>query len=280
MSVRNRMMQDLEQAGYADSTRSTYFNAIGDVAKFFWRCPSTLNREEVREWVDYLRNRTGVGPARLIGHMAALKFFYGKTLGEPDKVSFIVMPSRTVYLPEVLSLDEVRCLLEALRLPKYRVFFTTMYAAGLRIKETCALQTTDLDAARGVMRILGKGRKERLVPLSPRLLEILRAYWKQERPQGPWLFPAKFSDRPLIPVTAQQAFKRASKDAGLDDKLTPHVLRHSFATHLLEAGTELRVIQVLLGHSQITTTARYTRVSRQLMAKAPSPLDLLDKKTG
>jgi len=280
MSVRNRMTQDLDAAGYADSTRSTYFNAIGDVAKHFWCCPSTLNREEVREYVDYLRTRTGVGPSRLIGHMAALKFFYAKTLGEPGMVSFIVMPSRTEYLPEVLSVEEVQRLLEALRKPKYRVFFTTMYATGLRMKETCALQTGDLDAARGVMRVLGKGRKERLVPLKPRLLEILRAYWKQERPPGPWLFPARFSDRPLIPVTAQQAFKRASKEAGLDDKLTPHVLRHSFATHLLEAGTELRVIQVLLGHASIGTTTRYARVSTALMAKAPSPLDLLKKKTG
>ena len=279
MSVRDRMVQDLELAGYSESTRSTYVNAVGDLAKFYWRCPSTLEQDELRRWIDYLRERAHIGASRLVGHMCALKFFYAKTLGKPELVSFISLPSRASTLPEILSIEEVQRLLSTLREPKYRVFFTTMYATGLRINEACLLQTGDIDAARGVIHVRhGKGGKERLAPLSKRLLELLRAYWKQVRPAGPWLFPARRGDRPVIPVTVRQALNRAVEEAGLDKYVTPHVLRHSFATHLLEAGTDVRIIQVLLGHAHVDSTSRYARVSSALIAKAPSTLDLLDNR--
>ena len=275
MNTRERMVQDLEHAGYRDATRRCYLNAVGDVAKHFWRCPSTLAHDDIREWVEVLR-ASKISPSRFNGHVAALKFFYARTLGKPELVGFLRQQQQTEELPDVLDLDEVRRLLEALRRLKYRVFFTLMYGIGLRIAEACSLKTEQIDAARGVIRVVGKGNKERLLPLSERLLTILRAYWKEERPTAPWLFSGR-CDRHIAPVTVRQALNRAAEDAGLKTRITPHMLRHSFATHLLESGTELRVIQALLGHKHIDTTTRYTRVSRALLAKAPSPLDLLDR---
>lgn len=277
MNTRERMVQDLEHAGYRDATRCCYVNAVGDVAKHFWRCPSTLAQDDIREWVEVLR-ASKVSPSRFNAHVAALRFFYGRTLGRPELVAFLRQQPVPEQLTDVLDVDEVRRLLDALRVTKYRVFFTTMYATGLRINEACSLKTEQIDSSRGVIRIVGKGNRERLVPLSERLLMILRAYWKAERPRAPWLFPGRRDAQHVAPVTVRQALSRAAADAGLTTRVLPHVLRHSFATHLLEAGTELRVIQVLLGHKRIDTTTRYTRVSRELLARAPNPLDLLDRK--
>ena len=194
-------------------------------------------------------------------------------------VSFLSWPADPDRLPEVLSAEEVFRLLEALTSPKYRVFFTTVYAAGLRFGEAAKLETGNIDAARGVIRIRGKGNKERLVMLSPKLLSILRAYWKMARPPKPWLFTSE-RGTPLHPQVATRALKRAAAEAGLTKKITSHVLRHSFATHLLEHGTELRIIQVLLGHSSISSTTRYVRVSADTVAKTKSPFESLPAATG
>lgn len=274
MKLRERMMQDLELAGHAESTRQAYLSAIGDVAKFHWACPADVEREGIRAWVEQLNERDNVGPDRLAQHYAALRFFYGKTLGRAEDVSFLTYPRRPQRLPEVLSVEEVYRLLMALKKPKYRVLFTTVYATGLRITEGCRLQTDHIDAARGVIHIYGKGNKERLVPLDPKLYDILRAYWKQERPPKPWLFVSK-TGQPLDRNTASVALKRAAQAAGLTKQATPHTLRHSFATHLLENGTELRTIQVLLGHASIKSTTCYAQVSAALISKTPSPLGLL-----
>jgi site-specific recombinase XerD len=275
------MMQDLELAGYADKTRAEYLRVAGDYVKFHWRRPSEMGQEQVRAWVEHLteRHRAGrIGPQRLRQHYAALKFLYAKTLGRPEVVSFLSSsPSDPKRLPVVLSAEEVQRLLQALKLPKYRVFFTTVYATGLRVTEACRLETRDIDAARGVVHVRhGKGSKERLVTLGQQLLDILRAYWRQERPPAPWLF-ASAKGNSLHPDSARKAIKRASADAGIDKNVTPHTLRHSFATHLLDNGTELRVIQVLLGHESIKSTTRYAQVSTKLIAKADSPLDQLPK---
>jgi integrase/recombinase XerD len=275
MNYRDQMVQDLDLAGYSESTRSSYLNSLGDLAKYHWRSPAELSQAEVRQWIDYICNDAPIGPVRARGHLCAVKFFYAKTLGKPDMVSFISLPKVPRKLPDVLSVEEVQRLLTHLKMVKYRVFFTTMYATGMRVSETCRIQVGDIDADRGVIRVLGKGSKERLVPLSPRLLRILRAYWKQERPAGPWLFPSKRGDRHVIPVTTRHALNRATKRAGIEKRVTPHVLRHSFATHLLENGTDLRIIQALLGHAHLDTTARYAHVATKVIAKAPSPLDSL-----
>jgi integrase/recombinase XerD len=279
MEQRERMMHDLQLARYSDATREAYVSSVGELAKYYWCCPSILERDHLRRWVEHLR-KCPIGPARVLVHLAALKFFYTKTMGKPDLVSFITLPSNTSKLPEVLSPEEVERLLNGLTSAKYRVFFTTMYATGLRLSEACRLQTSDINAARGVILIRGKGNKERLVTLKPRLYGILRAYWKQERPAKPWLFPVRGGHGPMPPAAARLALNKAAQQAGLDKHITPHILRHSFATHLLENGTELRVIQLLLGHAHIETTTRYTRVSRKLIAEAPSPLDQLPKNDG
>lgn len=281
MNTRERMMQDLKLAGYAQKTQAEYVSVAGDFVKYHWRCPSEMGQEQVRAWVEHLSEQhraERIGPQRLRQHYAALKFLYAKTLGRPEVVSFLSSsPPDPKRLPTVLSAEEVHRLLQSLKLPKYRVFFTTVYATGLRVREACQLETGDIDASRGVIQIRhGKGNKERLVTLSPQLLTILRAYWQQERPPAPWLFASKTGNC-LHADAARNALKRAAKEAGIDKNVTPHTLRHSFATHLLESGTELRVIQVLLGHESIKSTTRYAQVSTKLIAKANSPLEQLPK---
>jgi site-specific recombinase XerD len=274
--LKDRMMQDLKLAGHALKTQKTYVECIGHFAQFCWS-PEQADQTVVRAWVEKLQ-KSQVGSQRLRQHFAALKFLYGKTLARPEQVAFLSWPKDPKRLPDVLTEEQVGKLLDALESPKYRVFFTTLYATGLRLREASHLETGDIDAARGVIHVRqGKGNRERLVMLSPRLLVILRAYWKQERPQKPYLFPTK-AGKPLDPDFARRVMHKAAKAAGLK-KVTPHVLRHSFATHLLDSGAELRVIQVLLGHDSIRTTTRYARVSTALLAKTKSPLDRM-RKTG
>jgi site-specific recombinase XerD len=278
--LRKRMMQDLELGGYSPVTRRHYVQAIAKFAKFHGKSPDELGQPEVRAWVEHLRKqKPALSMQRLRQHFAALRFLYGKTLGRPEVTSFLSWPKDAEKLPVVLSEEQVHRLLGAFTTARMRVFFTTVYAAGLRMGEASRLETRDVDAERGVIHVRnGKGGKERLVMLSPRLLVILRAYWKQERPQAPWLFAGRTGNH-LAPEVARCAFRRAAATAKLGKKVTPHVLRHSFATHLLESGTELRVIQVLLGHGSIRSTTRYARVSPKMVTKTKSPLERL-KNTG
>jgi len=274
------MMHDLECAGYVPKTRLIYVNSIRDFAAHHRHSPAVLGPDDVRAWIDALTTSRKIGPQRIRQHMAALKFLYKKTLWKPENVSFLAWPSDPKRLPAVLSVEEVERLLASLTHAKYRVFFTLVYAAGLRLTEACLLETRDIQAARGVIHIrpeIAKGKKERYVMLSERLLAILRAYWSATRPPLPWVFATR-TGRHLDGGTARKALKLAVSKAGIEKRATPHVLRHSFATHLLEGGTELRVIQVLLGHASIQTTTRYVRVSTALIAKTQSPLERL--KTG
>lgn len=275
MTLRDKMIHDLKLAGLATGTRKRYIASIKRFAKFHRRSPDRLGHDEVRAWVTHLE-QTGVGASGLRLHFAALKFLYAKTLARPEVVAFLSTPKVPKRLPDVLSPKEIQRLLAALELPKYRVLFTTIYATGLRISEACALETGDIDTARGVIIVRhGKGDKERLVQLSPQLLKLLRAYWRRERPPVPYLFTGR-TGRPLRLETARRALRLAAATIGLDHrKVTPHVLRHSFATHLLDAGTEVRVIQALLGHESIESTTRYVQVSTQMLNKTQSPLDHL-----
>ena len=274
--LRDRMMHDLTLAGYKLKTTTTYLNVVRDFAAHHKRSPAELSADHVRAWIDRLRD-SGIGPQRIRQHMAALKFFYTKTMYKPQAVSFLSWPQDPKRLPTVLEFTEVERLLLALEHPKYRVFFTTVYATGLRVNEACKIQTGDIDAARSVIHVRqAKGDKDRYVMLSSRLLAIMRAYWAFDRPPAPWMFAAKMTAKPLRPDTARLALKFATLKAGIAKHVTPHVLRHSFATHLLEGGTDLRVIQILLGHSSIKSTTRYARVSTELIGKTPSPLDKLN----
>lgn len=279
-NLRERMMQDLDLGGYAERTKHGYVGCIRSFAKFHGKSPDKLGQPEVRAWVEHLRKRRPtLSTQRLRQHFAALRFLYGKTLGRPEVTSFLSWPKDPEKLPVVLSEEQVYRLLGAFTTPRMRAFFTTIYAAGLRIQEASRLETGDIDSERGVIHVRhGKGGKERFVMLSPRLLVILRAYWKHERPPAPWLFASKTGNH-ISPKVARLAFEKAAAQAKLGKKVTPHVLRHSFATHLLEAGTELRIIQVLLGHDSIHSTTRYARVSAGMIRKTKSPLERL-KKTG
>ena len=272
--LRERMMQDLQAAGYVPKTQRRYVSDVAALTRFAGRSPAELGQEDIRKWAAHLA-QSGVSQQRLKQHNAALKFFYTKTTYRPEVVSFLSSPSGPRRLPTVLSAEEVKRVLQGLQTVKYRVFFTTVYATGLRVAEACLLRTRDIDAARGVIYVRnGKGGKDRIVMLSARLLPILRAYWRAVRPPAPWLF-ASNNGGPLNDATARAALKLATAAAGIDKRVTPHALRHSFATHLLEQGTELSTIQLLLGHSDIRTTQRYTHVSSKVVAKTVSPFDKL-----
>lgn len=273
--IGKQMRQDLAAAGYAEGTQQVYWEAARAFAEHFGRSPAQLGRDELREYVEVLR-ASGVGPSRLKQHFAGLKFLYDKTLGRAGEVSFLAWPRQPRPMPRVLSQQQVVTLLEALRELRYRALAMVMYGAGLRIDEACTLEVSDIDAARMVIHVRhGKGDVARDVPLSPRLLESLRAYWRQERPPRPFLFVGKYTRKPVSPAAVRKAMQRARGAAGLKRRATPHTLRHSFATHLLEAGTDVRVIQQLLGHRRLSTTAGYTRVTHATMAKTTSPLDRL-----
>lgn len=272
--LRRYMMQDLELGRYAESTIRNYISYVRNFAVFFMCSPALLGQEHVRRWVDHLLSRQ-LSESWLRGNFAALKFLYVKTLGRPEVVSFLSFPKSPEKLPVVLSAMEVAQVLEALYEVKYRVFYTTIYGTGMRISEARHLETGDIDAARGLIHIRhGKGDKDWNTLLSKRLLAILREYWRQERPKAPLMFTSK-TGGPLNEGSARTALHKAVAAVGLAKRVTPHTLRHSFATHLLESGTELRVIQMLLGHSNIRSTTRYTRVSTALLSKTTSPLDLL-----
>jgi integrase/recombinase XerD len=275
--ISDQMRQDLAQAGYAESTQRAYWSAARAFVARFRRPPTELGRTELREYVEELRGR-GVSASRLKQHYAGLRFLYEKTLGRPHEVSFLSWPKQPRGLPKVLAQAEIVSLLAALRMPKYRAVAMVMYGAGLRISEACTLEVQDIDAARMVIHVRhGKGNQPRDVLLSPRLLMALRAYWRLERPPLPYLFVGEGTGRPLGPEAVRTALEMARTDAGLKRTVTAHMLRHSFATHLLEAGTDVRVIQQLLGHRDLSTTAGYTRVAHAMISKTTSPLDRLPK---
>lgn len=276
--LRKQMIEDMRLAGHAERTQAHYLSSIRAMAKYFDRSPDELSRSELRQYVTYLREERCQSASRLRGHLAAIKFLYTKTLGRPDDVSFLSWPTEHGKLPTVLSMEEVRLLLAAIELPTYRMVATTLYATGLRVTEACSLEIDDIRAERGVIHVRrGKGRKERLVPLSTRLLTLLRSYYKWQRPQRPYLFAASIARGPVRRGTVSAALHRAAMKAALRKKVTPHVLRHTCATHLLEAGVDMRVIQAMLGHESISSTSRYTRVSTELLKQTSHLLDALDR---
>jgi site-specific recombinase XerD len=274
--LRDRMEQDLILRGLRPSTRRTYLLYCRRFAAFFRRSPEELGEAEIRQFLLHqikVQHRSYQTYRQIL---AALKFLYTVTLQRPREVERIPFPKhRSPGLPEVLSAPELTALFDALEAPKYRAVLITCYAAGLRIGEACHLRLADLDSSRMVIRIRdGKGGKERLTLLSPRLLMLLRRYWCIAKPTA-WLFPGQDPTQPLSPDAVRAVFRKARAKAGITKPCTPHALRHAFATHLLDAGTDLVLIQTLLGHESIHTTSRYTHVSTQRLQKTASPLDRL-----
>jgi len=272
--LRRRMIEDMTVRNLSPATQRSYVHAVAKFSRYFGRSPDRLGLEEVRAFQVHLVS-TGISWPGLNQIVCALRFFYGVTLGHsaiPERIPYAREPRK---LPVVLSADEVVRFLEAVPSLKTRAALTTAYAAGLRASETVGLKVGDVDSGRMVIRVdAGKGGKDRYVMLSAQLLGILRTYWRLARPRR-WLFPGREATKPIDVQVLYAACRSASKAAGLDKRVTVHTLRHSFATHLLESGTDIRIIQVLLGHNNLSTTARYTQVSNGLIRRTPSPLDRL-----
>jgi site-specific recombinase XerD len=234
-----------------------------------------MGEQEIRAFLLYLLDERKASPALSKMFVAAIKFFYRVTLSKPREVETIPYPKVPKALPEVLTHDEVIAIIDAIESIKYRTIVATAYAAGLRITEACGLHCRgDIDSKRRLIHVrAGKGGKDRYVMLSERLLVMLTDYWKQVRPKGLYLFPGSHPDQPITPASVYTVFKKALKKTGVTKHVTLHTLRHCFATHLLEAHTDTRVIQALLGHGSIKTTCRYTHVSGHLIARTKSPFD-------
>jgi|HubBroStandDraft_3_1064219.scaffolds.fasta_scaffold16470_2 integrase/recombinase XerD len=270
-----QMKQDLAHAEYSPSTQGQYIKTIEALGGYYDRPVADLRRDDLRAYVEYLRGQ-GRSASWLKMKLAAIVFLFSKTLGREADVSFIVWPRQYSPLPTVLSQDEVAAFLTAIRHPVYRAIATVLYGTGLRISEALALEVADIDGARGVLRVRhGKGNRAREVKLSGGLYQWLRDYWSRERPARPYLFASRRTGLPPSQETVRHAFAAAAEQARITKQVRPHVLRHSYATHLLDAGTDVRVIQALLGHRSLQTTARYARVSTALVQKTPSPLELL-----
>jgi integrase/recombinase XerD len=270
--------QDLALANYAKSTQKKYLRVAERLSERFGKPVADLTREELRTYVEELSAR-GLSASWVITYLGALGFLYRKTLGQPDKVSFVSYPKRHKPLPTVLSLEEVGALIQAVRNARCQAIVMVLYGAGLRINEALALEVTDIDGARGVIHVRhGKGDKAREAKLSPSLYEWLRQYWARERPPRPYLFASRKTGKAPQEETVRVALAHAAKAAWIKKHVTPHVLRHSFATHLLELGTDVRVVGALLGHASLQSTARYAKVTEKLVRQTPSPLDLLPQR--
>ena len=274
-ALRRRMIDDMTLRNLSPATQRSYLHAVTKFSRHFGCSPDRLGLEDVRSFQVYLVSQ-GISWPALNQIVCALRFFYGVTLDHAEIPERIVYARTPRKLPSILSADEVVRFLEAVPSLKTRVALTTAYAAGLRASEAVSLQVADIDSGRMVLQVRhGKGAKDRTVMLSAALLAILRSYWRLARPT-PWLFPGRSPDKPIDVQVLHAACRSATKAAGLTKRVSVHTLRHSFATHLLESGTDIRIIQVLLGHSNLSTTARYTHVATATIARTQSPLDRLD----
>jgi site-specific recombinase XerD len=272
--LRRRLLDDMTVRNLSPATQQSYVYAVAKFSRFFGLPPDRLGVEEVRAYQVHLAGQ-GMSWSHINQVSCALRFFFGVTLGRTDAAVRIVSAKEPKRLPTVLSADEIARFLQAVPGLRNRAALTTAYSAGLRVSEVVTLRIGDIDSSRMVIRVEhGKGGKDRYVMLSPQLLAILRTYWRLAKPAH-WLFPGRAGDQPVGVGTLQAACRVATREAGLEKSVTVHNLRHSFATHLLEAGTDIRIIQVLLGHARLTTTAIYTRVATHLIASTTSPLDHL-----
>lgn len=276
----NRMAQDLRLKNLAEATQKEYLRCCCVFVRYHMISPRDLGERAIKDFLGHLQMK-GAGPETLKMSVAALKFLYGVTLDRPKVAERLPWPKVPHKKPDILSGTEMEKLLGAVKSLVPAVALTAAYAAGLRISEACRLRVEDIDSKRGVIHVRqGKGGKDRYVMLSQRLLTLLREYWVQVRPKNGWLFPGRKEGQPLSSSAVRRALNVAVCQLKLKKRVTAHVLRHSFATHMLETGNDIRLIQVLLGHSSIQTTARYAQVSARHVASAKSPLDLLGTTQG
>jgi site-specific recombinase XerD len=274
--LRDKMIEDLQLQRYAPSTCERYVDCAQAFVAYHMRPPTEMGEAEVRQYLLHLVLEKKVGAPTQKMHVAGIKFLYTETLGRPEVVANIPWPKVRQKLPDILSGTEVDRLLGSLDSIKYRAIVMTTYGTGLRISEVCTLHVKDIDNRRMLLHVRnGKGGRDRYVTLPNQVLFTLRHYWAAERPKGPALFPGQQPDSCISASAVRSNLHEAARKAGLTKRVTPHVLRHTFATHLLELGTDLRVIQMLLGHASIRTTVRYTRVTDKHVARTASPIDVL-----
>lgn len=273
--LRKRMTEDMQLRNYAAKTVKNYTYHLGCFAKYFGKSPEHLGPEEVRAYQVYLVNEKKASWSSFNQAVCALRFFYRHTVPRKWHVDMIPFGKKPKTLPTVLSGAEVHQFLKCIHPIKHRTVLTMLYAAGLRLSEALHMRVTHIDSQRMQLLVAhGKGNKQRLTPLSPRLLETLRQYWLETRPDS-YLFPGKTSDRPLDGSSIQKLCKQAALQAGLNKRVTPHTMRHSYATGLLEAGVDLLTIGQLLGHRSFSSTLIYLHVRRPHLQSMPSPLDWL-----
>lgn len=279
-TLRDKMEGDLKLKGLSSNTRKTYLLCAASFVRHFGKPPAKMGRVEVRDYLLHLLEKRKVKPATYNVHAAALRFLYSCTLKRPEEVAWLGHLKVKHRLPAILSVEEIEQLLDELPSLKLQVIVMAAYGSGLRVSEACRLRVEDIDSGRMVIHVCqGKGDRDRHTMLPKRLLELLRAYWKQTRPLGPELFPGRKPGTVLSRNAVNKALKKATKRAGIKKRVTPHALRHAFATHLLDAGADLRTLQVLLGHASIRTTVRYAQVSPASIRRTKSPADQLRKTT-
>jgi site-specific recombinase XerD len=273
--LRQRMTEDMQVRNLSPLTQRAYLEQVSRFARYFGKSPAMLGPEEIRTCQIYLANERKLAPSSIQIAIAALRFLYRITLKKGWVLTEVIpSPKPAAKLPVILSPDEVRRFLGCLDSDKHRAILTTCYGAGLRVSEAVHLKPSDVDSRRMVIRVAhGKGQKDRYVMLSPKLLDTLRRYWRGARPKK-WLFPGDLPDQPITRFAVGCACEKARRRAGIVKPVTPHSLRHAFAVHLLETGTDVRTIQLLLGHRNLTTTARYLRIAASTVCATRSPLDL------
>jgi integrase/recombinase XerD len=276
--LRQRMIEDMTVRGFSAKTQHDYLRIVSRFAVFLGRTPGSATAEDVRR-VQVEQREAGMPAPAMNSHVAALRFFFTTTIDRPDLSRRLVRVSYPRKLPTVLSLDEVARLLAATTCIKHRAALAVAYGAGLRVAEVAALKIGDIDSERMLIRVeRGKGGRYRNAMLSSDLLALLRAWWKEGRRQGAmlpggWLFPGQNPVRPITTRQLSRVVEEAARSAGIAKRVSPHTLRHSFATHLLEDGVDIRVIQVLLGHAKLDNTALYTKVATRTVRTVTSPLD-------
>lgn len=263
--LRKRMIEDLQLHGLAESTQTSYIDSVRKLASFYDRSPALLSEEEIRHFFLYLIKEKQLSKSTITIYLSGIKFFYEKTLKRTWPVFKLIRPKKRRKLPVVLSIEEVREFLSLVQKPLYRMALTTIYSCGLRLSEGTHLRVTDIDSKRMVVRLIdSKWGKDRYVPLPDRTLEILRKYWVIERPR-PWLFPAKNHQNHVSKNSIQSVFRATLSQSSIGKQVTIHSLRHSYATHLLEHGVNLRVIQEILGHKSPKTTSIYTHLTKSMI---------------
>jgi site-specific recombinase XerD len=275
--LRQRMTEDMEIRNLSPNTQLSYLQQVSGFAKYCHRSPELVGPEEIRAYQLHLTSERKLAPGTLCIVASALRFLYKVTLKRDWVEREIPLPKKPYILPVILSREEVLHFLESIASVKHRTILMTAYAAGLRVSEATRLKVTDIDSQRMMLRVeQGKGQKDRYVMLSPKLLEILRAYWKVTHPEV-WLFPGDMPDQPITRSAVEQACQKARRVSGIKKPITPHSLRHGFASHLLEAGTNVRTIQLLMGHRSLATTAKYLKVATTTVCATTSPFDLLPR---